>query len=743
MRLSLRFVLPLLIVLALVAYGVVPLVDALTLKWFTRDLESRSKLLASTMEVPLAELVATKAKAKIFTYFHKVIQDERLYALGFCDLQDRLLYQTLTFPDQLSCESLGHLSPGSSEVVKLPQGPLHVMSSTIQFSGRPTGRLMLVHDMSFVHQRSTDTKWYVFYLFTGLAALISLVTVLVAHISWRGWIAGVRALLDRGGLPALRRKIHSPELHPVAHDLNELVRELEADRRMRDESQITWSPASLKTILHEHLSGDEILIVSNREPYIHTKRGQKIDVQLPASGLISALEPVMRACSGVWIAHGSGSADREVVDSRDHVRVPPDHPSYDIRRIWITPDEEAGYYYGFANEGLWPLCHNAHVRPTFRTSDWEHYVTVNERFAQAVIEEAKTDDPVVLVQDYHLALLPKMVREKLPNATIITFWHIPWPNAESYGICPWRKEILEGMLGSSIVGFHTRVHCNHFIYCIDRTLEARIDRDASTVSYGGKLTAVKNYPISIEWPSRWLHNQRPVPDCRRHIRERHAMSADRLVGIGVDRLDYTKGIIERFLAVERLFELQPEWIGKFAFIQIAAPSRTIIDQYQHFHDQVYALAERINKRFGQEGYEPIILKIRHHEPPDVYEYYRAADVCVVTSLHDGMNLVAKEFIAARDDDQGVLILSEFTGAVQELSEALVVNPYDMDQCAAALHLALKMPAHEQRARMRSMRGLIQEFNVYRWAGRMLTDAARMRKRIWVLKQVGRSASLPR
>jgi len=254
---------------------------------------------------------------------------------------------------------------------------------------------------------------------------------------------------------------------------------------------------------------------------------------------------------------------------------------------------------------------------------------------------------------------------------------------------------------------------------------------------------VKNYPISIEWPSRWLHNQRAVPDCRRHIRERHAMSADRLVGIGVDRLDYTKGIIERFLAVERLFELQPEWIGKFAFIQIAAPSRTIIDQYQHFHDQVYALAERINKRFGQEGYEPIILKIRHHEPPDVYEYYRAADVCVVTSLHDGMNLVAKEFIAARDDDQGVLILSEFTGAVQELSEALVVNPYDMDQCAAALHLALKMPAHEQRARMRSMRGLIQEFNVYRWAGRMLTDAARMRKRIWVLKQVGRSASLPR
>jgi trehalose 6-phosphate synthase len=236
-----------------------------------------------------------------------------------------------------------------------------------------------------------------------------------------------------------------------------------------------------------------------------------------------------------------------------------------------------------------------------------------------------------------------------------------------------------------------------------------------------------------------LENQRPVPDCRVHIRERHAMGPDRLVGIGVDRLDYTKGIIERFLAVERLFELQPEWVGKFSFIQIAAPSRTIIDQYQHFHDQVYALAERINKRFGREGYEPIVLKVKHHEPPDVYEYYRASELCFVTSLHDGMNLVAKEFIAARDDEQGVLILSQFTGAAQELPEALVVNPYDIDQCAAALHMALSMPPKEQRARMRSMRGLIQEFNVYRWAGRMLMDAARMRRRIRVMKQVGQAS----
>ena len=741
MRLSLRFILPLALVLALIAYAVVPLVDALTLKWFVRDLDIRSKLIASTMEAPLADLVTTESKAKILAYFHRVIQDERLYALGFCDLHNRLLYKTQTYPNEISCEGAAGLKPGSSTVLTLSHGPVHVASASIEAEGRTVGRLMLVHDMSFIQQRSADTKWYIFYLFVALGAVISLVTVLVAHLSWKGWVAGVRAMLRGEGLLTPLGQDHGPELQPVAKDLRALIRDLETDRRMRDESQITWTPASLRAILREQLAGDEILIVSNRQPYIHNRRGQTIEVQVPASGLVSALEPVMRACSGIWIAHGNGSADREAVDQHDHVRVPPDNPAYEIRRVWLTPEEEAGYYYGFANEGLWPLCHIAHIRPTFRSSDWNHYVAVNERFAQAVCEEAKTDDPVVLVQDYHFALLPKMIRERLPNATIISFWHIPWPNAERYGICPWRQQILEGLLGSSILGFHTRVHCNNFIDSVDRLLEARIDRDDSTISYGGKLTAIRHYPISIEWPSRWVRDQRPVEECRAKIRALHGMEPERLIGVGVDRLDYTKGIIERFLAVERLLELQPEWIGRFSFIQIAAPSRTMIEQYQHFAGQVHALAEQINKRFGRDGYEPICLKEQHHEPPQVYEHYRGADVCVVSSLHDGMNLVAKEFVAARDDEQGVLILSQFTGASRELPEALVVNPYDIDQFAAALHVALNMPPAEQRARMRSMHGLIQEFNVYRWAGRMLMDAARMRQRNRVLRQVEQS-SLP-
>ena len=743
MKLSLRFVLPLALVLALIAYGVIPLVDSLTLKWFVLDLDTRAKLMVGTMEGPLSELLVSDSKDnKIHAYFTRIMQDERLYALGFCNPNNLLLYKTQAYPDEVTCESTADLGADSNTVVKLGRGPLHIASASIEKNGRSVGRLMLLHDMSYIQQRSSDTKWYVFYLFAGLGAIISLVTVLVAHLSWKGWLAGVRAMLKGEGLlTPLTQEQHAPELQPLAKDLRSLVEALEAERRMRDESQISWTPASLKTILHEQLAGDQVLIVSNRQPYVHIRRNQKIEVQLPASGLVSALEPVMRACSGVWIAHGNGSADRDVVDKRNHVGVPPEHPTYEIRRVWITAEEEAGYYYGFANEGLWPLCHIAHVRPTFRSSDWNQYVAINQRFAQAVAEEATTDNPVVLVQDYHFALLPKLIREKLPNSTIITFWHIPWPNAESFLICPWHQEILEGLLGSSILGFHTRVHCNNFIDSIDRALEARIDRSSSTVSYGGKLTAVNPYPISIEWPLRWLQSQQPVPECRTRMREHYGLPPERLVGIGVERLDYTKGILERFMAVERLLELQPEWIGKFTFVQIAAPSREAIDQYQHFTSQVRALAEQINKRFGRDGYEPICLRIQHHEPPQVLECYRGADLCVVSSLHDGMNLVAKEFVAARDDEQGVLILSQFAGAARELTEALVINPYDIDQFAAALQVALTMPKVEQRARMINMRGLIQEFNVYRWAGRMLIDAARMRQRERVMKQVGRTSLL--
>jgi trehalose 6-phosphate synthase len=528
-----------------------------------------------------------------------------------------------------------------------------------------------------------------------------------------------------------------PELRPIAHDLRALIRELEAEHRARDHDRLAWTPDTLREILHNDLSGQEVIVASNREPFIHVRQNGTIAVWRPASGLVTALEPVMRACSGTWIAHGGGSGDRDTVDAHDRLAVPPppEPPAYQLRRVWLTEEEESGYYYGFANEGLWPLCHIAHVRPTFRSSDWEQYVKVNRAFTRAVVEESKSRDPIVLVHDYHFALLPRMIRESLPAATIIAFWHIPWPNPEAFAICPWREELLDGMLGSSILGFHTQFHCNNFVDTVERLIEARVDREMFGVSYRGALTAVKPYPISVRWPAALDEGAKSAERCRAEVRRAHGLTQDHALGVGVDRLDYTKGIEERLRAVERLLEMHPAWIGRFTFIQIAAPTRSRIQHYRDYEERVRALAARVNERFaGRDRPPPILLKVQHHQPDAIYEHYRAADVCMVTSLHDGMNLVAKEFVSARDDDRGVLILSQFTGAARELPEALIVNPYDIDQCAGALNLALTMPQADQRARMRLMRGLIGEFNVYRWAGRMLLDAARMRRRNRVLER---------
>ena len=737
MSLSLRFILPLMLALAAIAYSVVPLVDQLTLRWFVRDLDIRAELVANSLQEPLQEQLRAGKPARTLAYLTRLIQDERLFGLGFCPAAGGALIATKGFPAAIRCDRLDRFGDPAMRLLESGQGPLHVAAYSIASEGEALGKLVLVHDMSFIERRSEETKRYVFYFFIGLGLVVSLITVAIAQLSWRGWIKGMRALLRGEGL--LRepgKDSAAPEFRPIARDLRVLIREMEAEFRPRDDAQLTWTPESLRAILHGELSGEDVLVVSNREPYIHVRHGDQVDVRRPASGLVTALEPIMRTCSGTWIAHGSGNADREVADGNDRVAVPPERPAYHIRRVWLTPEEEAGYYYGFSNEGLWPLCHIAHVRPTFRTGDWQRYVEVNKKFAQAVFAEAKKPNPIVLVQDYHLALLPRMIRERLPEAIVITFWHIPWPNPEAFSICPWRQEILEGLLGSSILGFHTQFHCNNFVDTVDRMLEARVDRESFTVSYGGKRTAVKRYPISIDWPPPAELTAKPVESCRGDVRRRHGLGPDHLLGVGVDRLDYTKGVLERFRAIERLLELEPVWIGRFSFVQIAAPTRTSIGEYQHYEAQVRALADEINARFGRGGYSPIILKIEHHEPQDVYEYYRAADLCFVSSLHDGMNLVAKEFVAARDDGRGVLILSQFTGAARELPEALIVNPYDADRCAAALHLALSMPAAEQRDRMRLMRGLVAEFNVYRWAGRMLLDAAGMRRREKVLERNG-------
>jgi trehalose 6-phosphate synthase len=739
LRLSLRFVLPLIFALILLAYMVVPLVDGLTLRWAVRDMDIRSQLIGNTLQDPLTELLQKNERGRINALLLRATKDKRLLAVGVCDQNEKLRYRTAAFPAELSCKEPDKQDKDPLHLIRLPQGPVHFAFIPLEFEGARIGSLLLVHDMSYMERRSADTRKYVILLFAVLGVVISLITVFVAHLSWRGWMEGVRAMLRGEGILkpfSGPQKEPGPELQPLVGDLRTLLRSLDAERRFADDSTITWSPESLRTLLHKQLAGERVIVVSNREPYIHLHKDGGIEVNRPASGLVTAVEPVMRACSGTWIAHGSGSADRDTVDSHDRVRVPPDKPEYNLRRVWLTAEEEKGYYYGFSNEGLWPLCHIAHVRPVFRTSDWEQYVAINQRFADAVVKEADSDNPIVLVQDYHFALLPAMIRKALPKATIITFWHIPWPNPESFGICPWRTELLKGMLGSTILGFHTPYHCKNFLETVDRYLETRIEHESSTISRRGQLTMVESYPISIQWPPSWQGTLPPVEQTRSEILAELGLPDGHLLGVGVDRMDYTKGILERFMAVERMLELHPELAGRFTFIQIAAPSRSALEEYQSFEVRVHALSGRINGRFTSGGLPAIILKAEHHEPDQVNRYYRAANVCMVTSLHDGMNLVAKEYVAAREDELGALVLSQFTGAAHELHEALIVNPYHVEQTAEALYQGLVMPEYEQRERMRSMRALVRDFNVYRWAGRMLLDAASVRQREKLAARIG-------
>lgn len=731
LKIHLRFVLPLALSLVVLAYFMMPLVDKLTLRWTIRDLDMRSDIIARTMEESLSELVKQGKRGKILAIFNRAIRDERLFAIAYCDREGNIIYRTNTFPADLYCEKFVK-EPGKSYTIRdLFKKPVHLKTYPLMDEDQPLGTLILVHDISYAERRSADTRRYLFFLFVVIGLIVSAVTVIVAHLSWRKWTQGVRTFLLRG---KNRRGPVPAEIKPLVMDLRNLLRSLDEDRRLTDDLTVTWNPQRLRDLLRKYMRGEQIIVVSNREPYIHVKGEAGIEVRRPASGLVTAIEPIMRACSGTWIAHGSGTADRDTVDAYDHVRVPPGKEQYTLRRIWMTAAEEQGYYYGFSNEGLWPLCHIAHIRPVFRNEDWESYMTVNHRFAEAVAEEAKTEDPLVLVQDYHFALLPQMIRELLPRATIITFWHIPWPNPEAFSICPWKEELLAGLLGSTIVGFHTRFHCRNFLSTVDRYLEARIEQETSTIMRRGQMTLVESYPISIQWPAEG--NWPSVEECRKGICNLLGIPYDSFIGLGVDRLDYTKGIPERLRAIERMLELYPEMVGRFYFIQIAAPSRSTLQDYKNLEGYVRDMAKGINDRFQKGSYMPIILRIAHHEPEEINKYYRAADVCLVTSLHDGMNLVAKEYVAARDDEQGVLLLSQFTGAAHELHEALIVNPYHIEQTAEMLYRALTMPENERRERMRSMRALVKDFNVYRWAGRLLIDAARVRQRERLASRLG-------
>ncbi|MGH9343294.1 MAG: alpha,alpha-trehalose-phosphate synthase (UDP-forming) [Terriglobia bacterium] len=615
----------------------------------------------------------------------------------------------------------------------------HVYALPLHRDQRLEGVLAVFTDASDIGAQSSAVWRATFIRVLVEMLIIAAITLLVIRWVMVGRIRQMAQWMQElrsGNMPARPLLPDQDLFKPLAREATHLVRSLAAARaaaeeeaRLREAGESLWTSERLRIFVQSKLDGCRLFAVSNREPYEHFHRGKEITSMVPASGLVTALEPILRACDGTWVAHGAGDADRETVDDHNRLRVPPEEPHYTLRRVWLSKEETQGYYYGFSNEGMWPLCHIAHARPTFRAEDWASYQEVNRKFTAALLEEMEGEErPVVLAQDYHFALLPQMVKERFPSSRVAIFWHIPWPNPEAFGICPWQRELLEGLLGADLIGFHTQSHCNNFLETVDGALESRIDWERFAVNRGGHFTLVRPFPISVDF--RENHHDANAPDGsvyleRRALLREHGVEAA-FMGIGVDRVDYTKGILERFNGIERFLEKYPSYKGQFTFVQIGAPSRTHIKRYHDLLADVESEADRINWKFQTASWRPIIYLKRHHTHHEIERYYRLADVCMVTSLHDGMNLVAKEFVVSRDDEQGALILSRFTGASAELRDAVIVNPYDTEQLAGAIYFALEMDPEERTARMRRMRRIVRDHNIYRWAGNLINELSEVR-----------------
>ena len=461
-----------------------------------------------------------------------------------------------------------------------------------------------------------------------------------------------------------------------------------------------------------------LVVVSNREPYQHYYRDDRSLAWAPTTGGVAvALDALMRERGGVWIAHGSGDADQAMVDSDDRVLVPPDSPTYALRRLWLTPSEVSGYCDGFANEGLWPLCHEAHIRPLFRKADWKCYQSVNRRFAEAVEDELPDLSASVFIQDYHLALVAPELRRRCPGVKTALFWHIPWPHPDRLRILPWRREILTGLLANDLIAFQLDRDRRNFTVAVREELGFDVTRN--TVRVGNRTVVVNVVPIGVDYDRiQKITTNRANADEMARLRLELSLDTP-VTGIGVDRLDYTKGVLERLDAVALLLERRPDLRDRLTFVQVGVPSRSKIKSYVDVVAAIDCKVAEINKRFGREGREPV----RYHKSSlrikRLVALYCLADFCIVSSLHDGMNLVAKEFVAAREDLNGVLVLSELAGAAQELHDALIINPYDIEGFTDALEQALDMPLDERQHRMHSLRRIVAGRDVFSWASDIL------------------------
>ena len=754
MRTTLKIILPLIVSVASVSLFFAANQVRTEKRNLRNDLSRRAEILGESLRESVEPLLEPSPEKDLQYFIERFGQRDQLKGVAVYNSVGAALAITASLPaafklrpraatraaregagvgEFLNAEQTASLTGDSNE-------PIHIYALPLHHNGEIAGTLALFHDTGYIDKQvsgtlrdSLLTAFVQTVLITGFALILVQWTFTVPLARTAKWLRAQRTGQPNAPPALLKGEILDEIHHEVTHlarDLNTARAAAEEEARLRDSNASLWTAERLRISLRNKLQEKPLFVVSNREPYMHVfnEKDKSINAIVPASGVVTALEPVLRACNGTWIANGSGNADREVVDEHDRLRVPPDRPSYTLRRVWLSDEEDKGYYEGFSNEGLWPLCHIAHTRPIFRPEDWIQYQKINRRFADAVLQEMEgTESPILLAQDYHFALLPRMVKEARPDARVAIFWHIPWPNPEVFGICPWQRELVDGLLGADLIGFQIQSHCNNFLETVDRAVEALTEWDRFAVNRQGHVTRVRPYPISVAFPE----NSHAIDESPNAGEERAALCAEMgieasLLGVGVDRVDYTKGILERFRGLERFFELNPAYQQRFTFVQIGAPSRTDIERYKNFLAEVSDEAERVNSRFQTSRWKPLVLLKRHHSHEEIARFFRAASFCMVTSLHDGMNLVAKEFVASHEDERGTLILSTFTGAARELSDALLVNPYDVSQLADGIRRALEMPEEEQSTRMQRMRNNVREHNIYRWAAHLLSDLTEIR-----------------
>lgn len=744
MKVALRFIFSLIAIVVLVAFSFSLWQARQEEARLENELDKRANIIADSLKLSVEPLLLSDDTKYLQRIVDRFSNREKLVGIAVHDIRENLILASTDLQPKLQ-ENPKIIAPNIQEVeragadygesVNFGKQQLYTYSVPLLTNEKVSHVLTLFHDSSYIEDR-VRRLWINSFWRAGIQAfLIAIVTALLVYLNIMTpirrateWIKKVRK-----GEVCEKFDLQGQQLlGPLANEITKMAKSLqmarlsaEEEARLRHTTDSRWTPERLKEFVREKLQGKPLFVVSNREPYMHIRKGKEIECIVPASGLVTAIEPVLKACGGTWIAQGSGSADRETVDRDDKLKVPPEEPQYVLKRIWVDKKLEERFYSGFSNEGLWPLCHIAHTRPIFREEDWEAYETVNKKFATAALKEIEdVSEPNILIQDYHFALIPEMIKAKRPDARVAIFWHIPWPNPESFGICPWQREVLQGMLGADVIGFHTQFHCNNFIESVDRFLESRIDYEHFTVNREGHTAWIKPFPISIDFNSS-NGGSSEIKETKESFLKKHNIQAE-YIGVGVDRLDYTKGIVERFRAVEHFLEKNPKYVGKFTFVELGAPSRTMIPKYKEFIDEVTQVTEKINGRFRTKNWQPILLLMKHHSHAEIFPFYKFSDVCLVTSLHDGMNLVAKEYISAKDNEQGVLILSQFTGASRELTDAFIVNPYDIGQTAEAIKQALEMPLSEQKERMQRMRQRLQAHNIYRWASELVKELAQVR-----------------